>query len=137
MNGGGLGVLGNNEDGSSMSDVSGISNVSNKTYVTEESSLVLEVYERGRLHHYLIPLQAAKQGKFQKRGTKLHIYMDHVFTAQHIKLGSQCQACSRLIPLRLGKQAYVCRDCGVTVHKQCHSRVESHCPRSSLDKMEL
>ena len=84
--GGGRGVLSNNEDGSSLSDVSAISNVSNKTYVTEESSLVLEVFERGRLHHYLIPIQAAKQGKFQKRGTKLHIYMDHIFTAQHIKL---------------------------------------------------
>ena len=135
--------------------MSAISNVSNKTYYTEESSLVLEVYERGRLHHYLIPVQAAKQGKFQKRGTKLHIYMDHIFTAQHIKLyvlmlsiilnfslhnlsrGTVCHVCSRLIPLRLGKQAYVCRDCGVTCHKQCHTRVESHCPRTSLDKMEL
>jgi len=135
--GGGRGVLSNNEDGSSLSDVSAISNVSNKTYYTEESSLVLEVYERGRLHHYLIPVQAAKQGKFQKRGTKLHIYMDHIFTAQHIKLGTVCHVCSRLIPLRLGKQAYVCRDCGVTCHKQCHTRVESHCPRTSLDKMEL
>ena len=84
--GGPRGMLSNNDDGSSLSDVSAISNVSNKTYFTEESSLVLEVYERGRLHHYLIPVQAAKQGKFQKRGTKLHIYMDHIFTAQHIKL---------------------------------------------------
>ena len=70
----GRGLLSNNEDGSSLSDVSAISNLSNKvtsdwsltnifwslpnifpqTYVTEESSLVLEVYERGRLHHYLI-----------------------------------------------------------------------------------
>ena len=82
-----LGVGGGpGDDGSSLSDVSGISNVSNKTFVTEESSLVLETYEKGRLHHYLIPIMAAKQGKFQKRGTKLHIYMDHVFTAQHIKL---------------------------------------------------
>ena len=78
--------LSNADDGSSMSDVSGISNVSNKTNVYEESSLVLEVYERAGLHHYLIPHQAAHQGRFQKRGTKLHIYMDHVFTAQHIKL---------------------------------------------------
>ena len=78
--------LSNADDGSSMSDVSGISNLSNKTTVYEESSLVLEVYERGRLHHYLIPHQAAQQGRFQKRGTKLHVYLDHVFTAQHIKL---------------------------------------------------
>ena len=65
-----------------------------------------------------------------------------------------CAACSRLIPLRLGRQAYVCRDCGLTTHKvivmmmmimimmmtthkACHTRVDYHCPRSSLEKMEL
>ena len=76
----------NHDDGSSMSDVSGISTASNKTYVSDESSLVLETLEGGRHHHYLIPIQAARQGKFKKAGTKLHIYMDHIFTAQHIKL---------------------------------------------------
>ena len=45
------------DDNSSLSDVSGISNVSTKTTVYEESSLVLETYEAGRLHHYLIPIQ--------------------------------------------------------------------------------
>ena len=35
--------------------------------------------------HYLIPYHTAKKGKFGKRGTKLHIFMDHVFVAQHIK----------------------------------------------------
>merc|ERR1719239_439179 len=54
------------EDASSMSDVSGISNASNKTYVTEESSLVLETLEDGRHHHYLIPSQVAKRGRFKK-----------------------------------------------------------------------
>ena len=47
------------DDNSSLSDVSGISNVSTKTTVYEESSLVLETYEAGRLHHYLIPIQVA------------------------------------------------------------------------------
>ena len=84
----GRGLLSNNEDGSSLSDVSAISNLSNKvtsdyirvnifwsspnifpqTYVTEESSLVLEVYERGRLHHYLIPHQVCRYPHH------LHIY---------------------------------------------------------------
>ena len=73
-------------DGSSMSDVSAISTTSNKTYVSEDSSLVLETLESGRHHHYLIPMTAARRGKFKKAGTKLHIYMDHIFTAQHIKL---------------------------------------------------
>ena len=35
--------------------------------------------------HYLIPHHIAKSGKFGKNGTKLHIYMDHVFVAQHVK----------------------------------------------------
>ena len=106
----------NNENGSGISDasassaMSGRSNVSDKTYITEESSLVLECRERGVLkydikksclfwvliilieimdffifRHYLIPYHTAKKGKFGKRGTKLHIFMDHVFVAQHIK----------------------------------------------------
>lgn len=45
------------EDASSMSDISAISNISSKTYITEESSLVLETVEAGIRHHYLIPIQ--------------------------------------------------------------------------------
>jgi len=128
------------DDASSMSDVSNISSfsqTSNKTFVTEESSLVLETLEEGRHHHYLIPIQAARRGRFKKKGTKLHIFMDHIFVARHIKLGSACQVCNTLIPLRLGKQAYVCRDCGLTCHKPCHIRVDNHCLQTSLPNMEL
>jgi len=125
------------EDASSMSDVSGISNASNKTYVTEESSLVLETLEDGRHHHYLIPSQVAKRGRFKKKGIKLHIYLDHIFVARHIKLGTVCAACDMSIPMRLGKQAYVCRDCGITVHKPCHVKVDNHCLQTSLPSMEL
>ena len=35
------------DDGSSLSELSGISAASNKTYITEESSLVLETVEDG------------------------------------------------------------------------------------------
>jgi len=63
--------------------------------------------------------------------------MDHIFVARHIKLGSACQVCNTLIPLRLGKQAYVCRDCGLTCHKPCHVRVDNHCTQTSLPNMEL
>jgi len=48
--------------------------------------LVLEVLETDRHHYYLVPVQTAKKGKFKKKGNKLHIYMDHTFVAQHIKL---------------------------------------------------
>lgn len=125
------------EDASSMSDISGISNTSNKTFITEESSLVLETMEEGIKHHYLIPIQAARRGKFKKKGTKLHIYMDHIFVARHIKLGTMCQVCHSSIPLRLGKQAYECRDCGLVVHKPCHVRTDAHCQHTSLPAMEL
>ena len=46
----------------------------------------LETLEAGRQHHYLIPMAAARRGKLKKAGTKLHVFMDHIFTAQHIKL---------------------------------------------------
>jgi len=128
------------DDCSSMSGMSGISNASNastKTFISEESSLVLETLENGQHHHYLIPIQVAKRGRFKKKGTKLHVYMDHIFVAQHIKLGSCCSACKRSIPLRLGKQAYVCRDCGITTHKPCHIKVETHCLQTTLPSLEL
>ena len=73
------------DESSSMSGMSGISNASAKTFVSEESSLVLETLENGRHHHYLIPIQVAKRGRFKKKGTKLHVYMDHIFVAQHMK----------------------------------------------------
>jgi len=125
------------DDTSSMSGMSGISNASAITFVTEESSLVLETLENGIHHHYLVPIQVAKRGRFKKKGTKLHVYMDHIFVAQHMKLGSICSACKRAIPLRLGKQAYVCRDCGIITHKPCHVKVESHCLQTTLPSMEL
>ena len=74
------------DDTSSMSNMSGISNTSARTFVTEESSLVLETLENGLHHHYLVPVQVAKKGRFKKKGTKLHVYMDHIFVAQHMKL---------------------------------------------------
>ena len=73
-------------DTSSVSGLSAISNTSTKTFVSADSSLVLEVQEPDRHHYYLVPLQTARRGRFKKRGTKLHIYMDHTFVAQHIKV---------------------------------------------------
>ncbi len=73
------------DDGSSLSDVSGISGASNKTYLAEESSLVLETTENGVTKFYLIPHDVALKGRFRKKGTKLHVVMDHIFVAKHIK----------------------------------------------------
>ena len=51
--------------------------------------------------------------------------------------GTLCGACEEAIPMRLGKQAYVCRDCGLVCHKPCHVRVAQHCAETSLPNMEL
>lgn len=68
-----------------MSDMSGISAASARTFMHEESSLVLETMENGMTKFYPIPLDVAKRGKFKKKGTKLHIFMDHIFVAKHLK----------------------------------------------------
>ena len=47
--------------------------------------ILIEIVDFFYFRHYLIPYHTAKKGKFGKRGTKLHIFMDHVFVAQHIK----------------------------------------------------
>ena len=51
--------------------------------------------------------------------------------------GTQCDVCLSAIPLRLGKQGYVCRDCSITVHKPCHIKVADHCMETSLPSMDL
>ncbi|XP_059087101.1 uncharacterized protein LOC131883608 isoform X2 [Tigriopus californicus] len=125
------------DDGSSQSDLSGISNVSNRTYLNEESSLILEATDNGMKRAYLVPYEVAKQGKLRRKGVKLHVYMDHIFVAKHVKGGTMCEVCQSSIPIRLGKQGYVCRDCGLVCHKACHVRVENHCTETSLPAMEI
>ena len=51
--------------------------------------------------------------------------------------GTECDACLTPIPLRIGKQGYVCRDCSITVHKPCHIKVTDHCMETSLPNMDL
>ena len=51
--------------------------------------------------------------------------------------GTPCGVCSDSIPLRLGKQAYSCRDCGLVAHKPCHVNVAEHCEQTSVPSMEL
>ena len=131
-----LSTNGDNTNGS-QSDLSGISSASAKTYITEESSLILERSEQGVLKHYLIPYAQAKRGRIGKRGTKLHVYMDHIFVAQRVKGGTVCTACLSKIPFRLGKQAYQCRNCVATTCKPCHVKVTEHCDNTTLPQMEL
>ncbi|XP_046675388.1 uncharacterized protein LOC124364163 isoform X16 [Homalodisca vitripennis] len=122
---------------SSLSEASGISGASNRTYINEASTLVLETIENGIKKYYLVPLSIAQKSKWKKKGTKLHIFNDHTFIAKHLPGGTQCQVCSKVLPRRLGKQGYECRDCQLKCHKMCHIRADNTCPSSNIQSIEL
>ncbi|CAN7979623.1 unnamed protein product, partial [Ixodes pacificus] len=69
---------------SSISEGSGISAASSRTFVSDKSLLVVEAKEDGVLRHYLIPPSLAHRSKWRRKGVKLHIYNDHVFVAKHL-----------------------------------------------------
>ncbi|XP_066594986.1 uncharacterized protein [Prorops nasuta] len=122
---------------SSVSEASGISGTSTRTYVNEASTLVLETLENGIRKHYLVPLSLAQKSKWRKKGTKLHIFNDHTFIAKHMPGGTVCEVCKRTLARRLGKQGYECRDCQMKCHKHCHVKADSTCPTSAIQSIEL
>ncbi|XP_011184496.2 uncharacterized protein LOC105213405 isoform X6 [Zeugodacus cucurbitae] len=123
---------------SESSAISGFSSASNKTYVHEASTLVLETIENGVKRHFIVPLAIAQRPRWRRKGTKLHIYNDHTFIAKHLSGGGlQCQVCMKSIPRRPGKQGYECRDCNLICHKQCHIRAPQACPNPTVLSMEL
>ncbi|XP_014484805.1 PREDICTED: uncharacterized protein LOC106749653 isoform X2 [Dinoponera quadriceps] len=122
---------------SSLSEASGISGTSTRTYVNEASTLVLETLENGIKKHYLVPLSLAQKSKWRKKGTKLHIFNDHTFIAKHMSGGTVCEVCKRTLARRLGKQGYECRDCQIKCHKHCHVKVDITCPTSTIQSIEL
>ncbi|XP_011266550.2 uncharacterized protein LOC105257550 isoform X5 [Camponotus floridanus] len=122
---------------SSLSEASGISGTSTRTYINEASTLVLETLENGIKKHYLVPLSLAQKSKWRKKGTKLHIFNDHTFIAKHMAGGTVCEVCKRTLARRLGKQGYECRDCQMKCHKHCHVKVDVTCPTSTIQSIEL
>ncbi|XP_019770753.2 uncharacterized protein LOC109544832 isoform X2 [Dendroctonus ponderosae] len=122
---------------SSLSEASGLSSASTRTYINEASTLVLETIENGIKKHYLVPLSLAQKSKWKKKGVKLHIFNDHTFVAKHLQGGTICQVCAKSIARRFGKQGYECRDCFLKCHKQCHVRVNDNCPTSTIHNIEL
>ncbi|XP_066147875.1 phospholipid transfer protein C2CD2L isoform X3 [Euwallacea fornicatus] len=122
---------------SSMSEASGLSSASTRTYINEASTLVLETIENGIKKHYLVPLSLAQKSRWKKKGVKLHIFNDHTFVAKHLPGGTICQVCAKSIARRFGKQGYECRDCFLKCHKQCHIRVNHNCPTSTIHNIEL
>ncbi|XP_039147927.1 uncharacterized protein LOC6735220 isoform X10 [Drosophila simulans] len=122
----------------SKSNSLGFSSASNKTYVHEASTLVLETIENGIKRHFIVPLAIAQRPRWRRKGTKLHIYNDHTFIAKHLSgSGLQCSICMKSIPRRPGKQGYECRDCQLICHKQCHIRAPQACPNPTVLSMEL
>ncbi|XP_051166433.1 uncharacterized protein LOC127284799 isoform X4 [Leptopilina boulardi] len=122
---------------SSLSEASGISGTSTRTYINEASTLILETLENGITKHYLVPLSLAQKSKWRKKGIKLHIFNDHTFIARHIPGGTVCQVCKRTLARRLGKQGYECRDCLMKCHKHCHVKVDNMCPSSTIQSIEM
>ncbi|XP_063370514.1 uncharacterized protein LOC134658792 isoform X5 [Cydia amplana] len=122
---------------SSLSEMSGFSTASARTFVHEASTLVLETLEAGIRKHYLVPLAVAQRSRWRRKGVKLHIYNEHTFIAKHLSGGATCEICQKTIARRLGKQGYECRDCALKCHKHCHVKAATSCPSSSVQNMEL
>nr|XP_037875711.1 uncharacterized protein LOC101746973 isoform X6 [Bombyx mori] len=122
---------------SSLSEVSGFSTASARTFIHEASTLVLETIEAGIKKHYLVPLAIAQRSKWRRKGVKLHIYNEHTFIAKHLSGGTVCAVCDKPVARRLGKQGYECRDCRLRCHKHCHVRAAAACPASTVHDMEL
>ncbi|XP_047999815.1 uncharacterized protein LOC125236939 [Leguminivora glycinivorella] len=122
---------------SSLSEMSGFSTASARTFVHEASTLVLETLEAGIRKHYLVPLAVAQRSRWRRKGVKLHIYNEHTFIAKHLSGGTVCEICQKTIARRLGKQGYECRDCALKCHKHCHVKAATACPSSSVQNMEL
>ncbi|XP_065563245.1 C2 domain-containing protein 2-like [Artemia franciscana] len=122
----------------SLSAHSNASNSSQKTFIHANSMLVLETVETGVTKHYLIPMTLAeKKRSWGRKGTKLHIFNDHIFIAKHLPGGTVCDVCKTPISRRLGKQGYECRDCQLKCHKPCHVKTETLCPLSTVHHLEL
>ncbi|XP_058836970.1 uncharacterized protein LOC131693278 [Topomyia yanbarensis] len=123
---------------SESSAISGLSNSSVRTYLHEESTLLLETLENNILRHYLVPIEVAlRQKTWKRKGTKLHVYNDHTFIAKHIGGAVLCHVCNRSIARRPGKQGYECRDCLIQCHKPCHVRTPQACPNPKILSVQL
>ena len=50
------------------------------------TSLILETVEdHGFMVHYLMPKNVAKKARLKRKGVKLHVSNEHIFTAKNIK----------------------------------------------------
>lgn len=117
---------------SSVSEKSGYSGYSSKSYFGEDSALLLEINENGVNTYYAVSFGMYEKLKRRKNSTKLHVYNDHIFVAKHISGNTKCGVCDNAIKLRFGKQGYECRDCFLKCHKTCHVKTPNKCLNSSI-----
>nr|XP_027196326.1 uncharacterized protein LOC113790820 isoform X1 [Dermatophagoides pteronyssinus] len=117
-----------------------LSQASTRTFMHEDSLLIMECNEKGTIKHIIVPtddMEKARHDLKRRKSTKLHLYKDHLFIARHIPSSRLCQICGKKFAFRLGKQAYQCRDCGLICHKPCHVQVETRCFSSSIASLNL
>lgn len=93
--------------------------------------------QKVQLRHYAIADELARNSKWSKKGTKLHVFNEHQFVATHLAGSSTCHLCGRVFSRRPGKQGYKCRNCHLLSHKECHVKVEHNCPYASKNGLKL
>ena len=89
-----------------------LSQASTRTFMHEDSLLIMECNEKGTIKHIIVPtddMEKARHDLKRRKSTKLHLYKDHLFIARHIPSSRLCQICGKKFAFRLGKQAYQCR----------------------------
>ncbi|XP_044180155.1 uncharacterized protein LOC114969895 isoform X5 [Acropora millepora] len=101
------------------------------------STLVIETITKGEKKYSHIPPLMAKRGAYE-RGTKLHIYNNHIFVAVHFT-GSlpQCAVCGKPLKGLVGKQGYQCRGCKMVTHRACHSETTEMCTSDAVKHMNI
>lgn len=89
-----------------------LSQTSTRTFMHEDSVLIMECNEKGMIKHFVVPTEDVDKARHdlkRRKGTKLHLYKDHLFIARHVPSSRLCQICGKKFAFRLGKQAYQCR----------------------------